>query len=330
MLKHLPRGKNLPTTAKQDLQSLFDYAKKRRHSQLQDALFEIRFGIKLDDDWAMNRDPRDIATLWKLLRKLPPSHVEGNVKLDSIKTEKGKGGTYDPETSDIYIGTAELKRQESFEDTVRHEVGHAVHEMLGDQISNWLRERFGWESYEADAAGIDAWVARMGGWGPLAGQQQQEEACDYLRRVAGRGGRWEPFRARPLPDGHAWYREDFGPRLACENSLKDWYKSHAKWHRAHGKAFFVNYFYGNFMAVDVQTVALIDLMPDAYAAMSDSEFFAELYALYYDLDDPKRPAIPADVMSWLDPTLGAAAQYADLLPMRRSGTRPSRRRRRNK
>jgi hypothetical protein len=38
--------------------------------------------------------------------------------------------------------------------------------------------------------------------------------------------------------------------------------------------------------------------------MSPLEFFAELYALYYDLDDPKRSAIPADVGKWLEKNVG--------------------------
>jgi hypothetical protein len=41
--------------------------------------------------------------------------------------------------------------------------------------------------------------------------------------------------------------------------------------------------------------------------MSHFEFFAEVYALYYDLDDPQRPAIPADVAQWLDDHIGAPA-----------------------
>jgi hypothetical protein len=45
-------------------------------------------------------------------------------------------------------------------------------------------------------------------------------------------------------------------------------------------------------------------MPDAYAAMSPAEFFAELCALYHDRHDPARRRIPADVMKWLDEQLG--------------------------
>lgn len=35
------------------------------------------------------------------------------------------------------------------------------------------------------------------------------------------------------------------------------------------------------------------------------EFFAELYSLYYDLDDPDRKVIPKKVVNWLDANIGA-------------------------
>ena len=51
-----------------------------------------------------------------------------------------------------------------------------------------------------------------------------------------------------------------------------------------------------------------DRMPDPYAAMSPAEFFAELYALVYDLDDPQRAQLPPDVKAWMQAKLGAAAR----------------------
>jgi hypothetical protein len=40
--------------------------------------------------------------------------------------------------------------------------------------------------------------------------------------------------------------------------------------------------------------------------MSHYEFFAEMYALYYDYDDPKRKAIPAAVAKWMDENIAKA------------------------
>ena len=58
------------------------------------------------------------------------------------------------------------------------------------------------------------------------------------------------------------------------------------------------------MAVNESTLDLIAEMPSSYAAMSPYEFFAELYALYYDLDDPKRISIPTSVVNWIRETIG--------------------------
>jgi hypothetical protein len=58
------------------------------------------------------------------------------------------------------------------------------------------------------------------------------------------------------------------------------------------------------MVVDTATLDLIDKLPDNYAAMSLYEFFAEMYALYYDYDDPKRIVIPIAVAKWFDANIG--------------------------
>jgi hypothetical protein len=62
----------------------------------------------------------------------------------------------------------------------------------------------------------------------------------------------------------------------------------------HGSnCFFVNYYYARLMQVKRSTVDLIvAAMPDRYAAMSQYEFFAELFAWYYDAQTSKRDKIP--------------------------------------
>jgi hypothetical protein len=71
-----------------------------------------------------------------------------------------------------------------------------------------------------------------------------------------------------------------------------------------GRAFALNYWYAAFMVVDTATLDLVAKMPDNYAAMSHYEFFAELYALYYDYDDPKRKVIPPAIAKWFDTHIG--------------------------
>jgi hypothetical protein len=312
MLVGLPRGNHLPPWAKQDLRTLFEYAKAKKLQTLQDQLFEIRFGIELEDDWSMNNDPEDIDTLWKLLKDLPDTSVEGNTKIHEILLSEGEGGgLYNPETFDISIGSDELTNREKFEDVMRHEVGHAVHEQKSDLINDWLASRFGWRIFGANDADIDRWVGLMGGWGTLT-PVQRTDVRQYLRTALGGGTSWQPGPPPAAPAGHPWYGATFGPRLAFERSGPYWFQNYKSWYRRGTRAFFLNFWYRTLMAVDTKTLDLVAKMPDAYASMSHFEFFAELFALYYDLDDPKRSVIPANVSKWIAANLGAVETGAPI------------------
>jgi len=59
------------------------------------------------------------------------------------------------------------------------------------------------------------------------------------------------------------------------------------------------------MVVDASTLDnYIAQMPSDYAAMSPLEFFAELYSLYYDYDDPQKYVIDEEISLWLDTNVG--------------------------
>ena len=305
-LAGLPRGEHLPRWAKRDLQKVFTYAKANGPQRLQDLIFEIRFGVDLEDDWSRNQNRDDIDTLWALLAALPDSNVEGNIKIRSINLDDGGGGTYDQQFHDIGIGRNELDGR-GFASLVRHEVAHAVHEQKPEVVDAFLREEFGWQLFKPTNAGIDEWVGMMGGWGDLTGQQRTE-VRNALREALGAGGKWKPGPRPTFPQGHPWNAADFEPRLACEASTENWFSKHAKWHRHGDKAFCLNFWYLRLMVVDVKTLELVKRLPDNYAAMSDSEFFAELYALYFDPDDEHYPSLSARVRKWFEENVGVAEE----------------------
>jgi hypothetical protein len=310
MLEGLPRGAQLPGWAKTDLQLLFNHAKAEGDEGVQDALFEIRFGKVLADDWSTNDARDDIDTIWKLLSALPPTNVEGNSSINEIRLAPGEGGGwYEPQTGDIYIGSRLLSDRENFEDVIRHEVGHGVHEARLDEVNGWLDEAFGWRMFAPDKAGLEDWVALMDGWEAL-GVPVGERASilRFIETAIGRGESWNPGPTPRVPAGHSWWGPNFGPRLAYERSGSHWYQNHASWYRRDGRAFFLNFYYRTLCVVNEDTLALIAHMPSSYAAMSTFEFFAELYALYYDLDDPQRGAIRPEVRTWLDQHIGGALQ----------------------
>lgn len=323
MLDHLPRGKNLPFTAKRDLHILFIFANNNKIQRLQENLFEIRFGINLESEWSTDKYWQHINTLWIVLRDLPDSNVEGNSSIYEILLGKDEDDSwYKPFT--ISITSRVLSNQEKFEDMIRREVGHAV---LYDQepwavgeknfVNVWLKEKFGWQTFGTTDKEIDAWVKLMGGWKkPNDSEMNESEEWDKLRRseiseirknlqtVLGDGNNWGPSKAPPLPDLHPWHDEKFSPRLVVKESKRDWYKHFKKWHKVNNKAFALNYQDSKFMAVNETTLDLIDQMPSNKAAMSPSKFFGELYALYYDLDDPKRSVISSDIAAWLEENIG--------------------------
>jgi hypothetical protein len=305
MLDLLPRGIHLPAWAKQAVRTLFKYAKEHGLQALEDKLFEVRFDIELEDDWSVNEDLEDIDTLWQFLQDLPDTNVEGNTMIHEILLNVGEGGgLYTPESHDIFIGSDELVERERFEAMVLHEVGHAVHEQRSEVVNKWLETEFGWRTFGIEPAEIDEWVQLMGGWGDLT-EAQRRDVRRVLLAALGEGGLWKPSPAPKLPVGHPWYNADFGPRLALKQTRANWYKHFKTWYRANGRAFFLNYWYQTFIAVDIKTLELVARMPYNYASMSHYEFFAELYALYYDMNNARRSVIMGSISKWFDENIGA-------------------------
>ena len=321
MLEQIPRGKHLPGWAKKDLKILFDYAKSKNNAKLQDAIFEIRFGIELEDDWGKNNDPDDIDTMWNLLRDLPDSNVEGNTLIKQIiLKEDSSTSWYQPHegTRGIYMGTGSFISDEKFTDTLRHEVGHAVHELYKDKINEWLESRFGWMIFGTTNREIDKWINLMGGWGSVSASHKSD-IRNYLVQGLGQKPGWTPGPTPNAPSGHPWNRDNFAPRKALEQTGANWHSKNPGWYRHNGRAFFLNFYYRNFMVVNEDTLDLINSrMPSRYAAMSPLEFFAELYSVYYDLDDPMRNFIPEDARKWMDDNIGkddnGAPEMASLRP----------------
>jgi hypothetical protein len=308
ILLRLPRGSALSGQGKKDLRKLFNWVKRKGLQKLQDELFEIRFGIALEDSWYRNDDKNDIDTLWRLLKNLPDSHVEGNSSLAEIDLGHGGGGFYSPSTKEIEIGASELSHKERFEDTLRHEVGHAVHDANPTLVDGWLWSRFGWAEFPSNQQGIDDWIAQMGpasGWAGLTSTQKQQ-VRSLIRQAVGPGAQWGPTVTPSAPAGVPW-KAGFGPYEAFVRTGDSWYMNNRNWYRANGKAFAFNFWYTTLMCVNEETLDLVnEKMPDDYAAMSPAEFFAELYALYYDIGDPQRKNIPADAVAWMRAKLGAA------------------------
>lgn len=304
MIPELPRGDQLPAWARKDLKILESYAHDRGKDSIVDMLFEVRFGIQLSDDWQLNGDTEDIDTLWDLLERLPDTNVEGNAKLKSITLSATGESLYWQDKQTIEIADAVVDDKERFAHVIRHEVGHAVHEKHKVAVDAWLKQRFGWEVFHLDDRGIDAWVNAMGGWGGLDATGQ-EKVRNALRGAVGTGRAWGPPAQPQLPAGHPWLNANLGPRRALDKTGENWFNNLADWHDSGDKVFFVNFWYPCLCVLNKKTRDLVKNMPSNYAAMSDREFFAEIYAVFHHQDGEVRAILPTDVTNWVTDKFGA-------------------------
>ncbi len=305
MIPELPRGDQLPAWARKDLKVLEIYAHARGKDSIVDMLFEVRFGVQLSDDWQVNGDANDIDTLWDLLERLPDTDVEGNAKLKAITLSATGESLYWQDKKTVEIADAVLDDKERFGHVIRHEIGHAVHENHKAVVDEWLTQRFGWQVFHLDDGGINAWVNAMGGWGGLdaAGQEKVRSA---LRGAVGTGRAWGPPAQPQLPAGHPWLNANLGPRRAFDKTGENWFNNLADWHNSDDKIFFVNFWYPCLCVLNKETRDLVKTMPSNYAAMSDREFFAEIYAVFHHQNDEVRAILPNDVTNWVTDKFGAS------------------------
>lgn len=155
-------------------------------------------------------------------------------------------------------------------------------------------------------ADIDRWVGLLGGYGPVSAQEKTQ-IRGYIRAAVGAGGSWDPPAVALAPAGHPWNRADFRPRMALQRTGANWFMNNSAWLLHEGSRFAANFWCATLMVVKDDTLAFVNTkMPDNYAAMSPLEFFAELYALYFDLDDPQRKYISRDVAAWMEKNIGPA------------------------
>ncbi len=86
-----------------------DYAAARGKSAVQDALFEVRFGINLDNEWRLDQYSDQIDTLWDLLEDLPDVDIEGSTTLKSINLTQAGASVYNNATHEIDITAADTE-----------------------------------------------------------------------------------------------------------------------------------------------------------------------------------------------------------------------------
>jgi hypothetical protein len=303
MIDRLPRGNQLPSWAKHSIRVLFNYAVKKEDESSKDKLFEVRFGIELEDEWALNDKPDDIDAVWKLFETLPFENVEGNTWLKRIEIIPGNLGLY-LSSGVVQIGEQSLSDENLLDKTLRHEVGHAVHEQKKEIINPWLERKFGWKVFPANRKGVDDWISELGGWdswGPIT-EIQRTEIAEALITALGVGEKWNPGPLRTFPPDHPWNQGNFSPRRACIKTKEYWYNSTDLMFRfqENKKIAFLNFWYREFSIVNTETIKIINKFLRPYSAMSPFEFFADLYDFYFSNQISEVEDFPSDIIEWFE------------------------------
>lgn len=313
MLNFLPRGNRLGDTAKADLLKVCEYVKNNFPADTQrtiEVLFEIRFDTELENQW-FDCYQNEILVMWKILKDLPDANVEGNVVLKEILIDdKQNGGKY--WGGKVYIGENSLSY--SYGGTLRHEIGHAVQADRSSLVDGWIKSEFGWEIFEPNDSGVNAWVKAMGGWGTLTGADQQK-VRDYITKLllTPSSNDWQPDSGIAAPgvvfaaEPHIISSAPIQAVIQCTDFgsySTNWYQYFNRWYVFNGKAFSLNYWYNNMMVVNTKSLDYIrtSVFPSDYAAMSDQEFFAELYMVYYS--PGYASGFPAGINSWMEKNIG--------------------------
>ena len=295
MLENLPRGPDLSAAAKRDLKVLRAWARAR--GQNTSEIWEVFHGKELIGEPAYLR-PELVERLWDVVEGLNPEHFEGNSFVDRIHLGVDQQANYyNPSTEDITINRKTLPKGRAyekgwFEQTVLHEIGHAVHEQHNKEVERMLRKAFGWQHLQLTPKGIDRWIAEMEGYPPRPKikERVKRQIRSYIRKAVGEGERWSAPAMPVVPKKHLWHQKNFAPRLACECTTrrvkgKRWYDFADGWHHTGRRRFFVNYYYAELMIVNDETLDYVRKgVLDSYALMSSDEFFAELYMTVHSRD----------------------------------------------
>lgn len=321
MLMTLPSGNQLPSWAKTDLQTIEDFSRTIKRQDIEARIFQIRFGFQISGDWFKNSDDDDVKAIWALLKDLPDIAVDGNTWIKAIYIDKTDGGVYDPSTEEIHIGSGIESNSNYFRNVVLHEVGHSVQEKFDREnsnvVTNWLQSNFGWQSFAPTPTDIDQWIELMGGYPNGTSVQTKTQVRSYIQQSIGKGDTFDAAKIVNGPSGHLWNSSQFGPRQAFQLTGDNWYNRCDQWYKFKTKRFFVNYYYVRLMVVDDAAVQLVaTTMPDRYASMSPFEFFAELFAWYYDNQSPKRASIPDAVATWFLQKVGPLGLSSPFAPLR--------------
>ncbi len=268
-------------------------------------LFKKRFDRVLTSEQAAELSYDAIVMVWKQLDRLPTADVSETTTLAVISFIQGGAGFYTGKHPGVG-GKVELglaASQEHIEHTVRHEIGHGVHDQLQGVVDTWLRNDIGMWYGELDDDGVDQLIAEIGGY-PATYQDQHGVARPFgpsqkqvIRAIVQQYTNYASWDPAPI-NLSASQRRTMDGVAGLEDTLSQstsyWYDNYENFHRgAGGNRLFVNHWYHKWFWISDKAKSVIDSTGQNYSAMSEKELFANSYAEYF-----KDPAGKKDPTKW--------------------------------
>ena len=264
-------------------------------------MFKVRWNVDIADGAAPWTDD-NIRVTWRQISTLPPNDVKKNTCISILTANAGVGGgTYASGSKTIDLGM-NGGDDENLTETVRHEVGHGVHEELKATVDPWLKNDIGFENIPDFKTFID----ELGGF-PANFQAPDGTTKPYddtakgavvtlLDKATGSAS-WSPV--GPVGTGEDPYWQaawnGMGPAVknAFTQSKTNWFSNFENFQKKNGHFYFLNHWYHKPMKFSSKAANVINATNDRYAAMSDKEFFATSYAEYF-----RDPAGAKDHKKW--------------------------------
>lgn len=296
---------SLPKGAALDLGTKAALLRLAGHDSTEAAsLFPIRFDKPLTGTWNV----LDVMIVWKQLDVLPDRDVSANTVLQAFQAIAGDAGFWSGGNT-VQLGAGlrtSTMGPARLPHTVRHEIGHAVHDLLAGTVNAWLKEGVKFWYHPGGIAGVQSMIGDFGGW-PATYQDEHgtdtpfgaPEKADVLAFLGGHinSVAWKAKTALPaapqrVPGGTGpalpgqrlpmlWEAMPAGLRTSFETSKETWYNQYTTHPRGSNGFTFFNHYYNKPFYFSPAAKSAIAATGDNYSAMSEKEFFANCYAEYF-------------------------------------------------
>lgn len=252
-------------------------------------MFKVRYAVDIADGSAAWTDD-NIRVTWRQMSQLPAQDVNGNKNTAiSILTANGGngGGTYNSGTKKIDLGQ-NGGDEENLTETVRHEIGHGVHEQLKGEVNQWLKNDIGFvdvsfKDFVDELGGFPATYSYNGSQHAFT-EQYKNDMVTLVDQSTGASS-WSPV--GPVGQGQdpqyaaMWAAMPAAVRNGVTQSKANWFSNFENFQKKNGSFYFLNHWYHTPMKFSQKAANVIHATNDKYAAMSDKEFFATSYAEYF-------------------------------------------------